>query len=387
MPFVTVIGAGGSTVTVPYTTTQNVAIARQIAANITASVLAGNTVAHQDLTPPLPAGKTGEFVKTIDGLSVMPAGYSDVVNVSKNAIIYGSGDNGQQILSGTGNLTFFSFAGSGTLAGGGGDNSIYIAATDTGSWDINTDVGHNQIVDFGTGASSISPGGGSNLVQLGGGQYTVNSTGNDTVVGGTGAETVGVTGTASDVVVGHSSDLNFINGQGASTVLGQAGSDTIFAGFGGGLYKGGSAGNNLLQGGFGAATLQAGGNNDTLIAGPGAAPQALFAASGSETLDGSGSSGADTFYGGSGHATINLGLGTNIVGFIDGSAGGTDIVNSFASGTDTINLHGYPSGEVSNVVGNQTLSGGNVTISLSDGTQVTFTSLGHLLTSSDFTTI
>jgi len=318
---------------------------------------------------------------------VLPAGYSNVVNVSPDAIIVGSGDTGQQILSGTGNLTFIASAGSGTLVGGGGNNSILINVTDTGSWDINTDVGHNQIVDFGTGASSISPGGGFNLVQLGGGRYSVNSIGNDTVVGTTGAETVGASGTNSDLVIGNASDLYFINGQGASTVLGGTGSDTVFAGFGGGLYKGGTAGANSLVGGFGSATLQAGGNNDTLTAGPGSSPQALIAASGNETLNGQFSGGADTFYAGTGNADMTLGFGTDTVVFTHGNAGGADIVNSFTSGPDKIDLSGYPSGEVTSVLGTQTLSGGtgDVTISLSDGTKVTFTSLGHVLTGNDFT--
>jgi Ca2+-binding RTX toxin-like protein len=385
MPSVTVLGAGGSIVTVPFTTGQNLAIAKQVAANLTASILAGNTIASQDITPPLPPGKSGEFVKTTIGLSVLPAGYSNVVNVSPDAIIFGSGDTGQQILSGTGNLTFLSSAGSGTLVGGGGNNSIFITVTDTGSWDINTDVGHNQIIDFGTGPSSISAGMGNNLVELGGGQYTVNSTGNDTVVATTGAETVGASGLVSDVVVGNASDLLFINGQGASTVLGDTGSDTVFASDGGGLYKGGTAGNNLLIGGFGTATLQAGGNNDSLSA-AGSNPQALIAASGNETLNGAGASGADTFYAGTGNATITLGLGNDTVVFTNGSAGGTDIVNGFSSGPDKIQLDGYPSNEVSNALAGQTINGaGAVSVSFSDGTKVTFNSLGHLLNSSDFT--
>ncbi len=385
MPSVTVLGAGGSTVTVPLTTGQNLPVAQLVAANLTAAILAGNTIASQDVTPPLPPGKSGEFVKTTIGLNVLPAGYSNVVNVSPDAIIFGSGDAGQQILSGTGNLTFLSSAGSGTLVGGGGNNSIFIKVTDTGSWDINTDVGHNQIIDFGTGPSSISAGGGNNLVELGGGQYTVNSTGNDTVVATTGAETVGVSGLFSDVVVGNASDLLFINGQGASTVLGDTGSDTVFAGDGGGLYKGGTTGNNLLIGGFGAATLQAGGNNDSLSA-AGSNPQALIAASGNETLNGAGASGADTFYAGTGNATITLGLGNDTVVFTNGSAGGTDIVNGFSSGPDKIQLNGYPSNEVANALTGQTINGaGAVSVSFSDGTKVTFNSLGHLLNTSDFT--
>lgn len=386
MPSVTVLGAAGSTVTVPLTTNQNLAIAQQVAAAITAANLAGKTIASQDVTPPLPPGKFGEFVKTTPGLTALPAGYRDVVNVSSNAIIFGSGDTAQHILSGTGNLTFFSSRGSGTLVGGGGNNSINISEADTGTWNINTDVGQNQIMDFGN-RSFISAGSGTNFVELGGGHYTVNSTGKDTIVAGKGAETVGASATVSgvgDVVVGSASKLFFINGQGASTVLGDTGSDTVFAGHGGGLYEGGTAGKNQLVGGFGSATLHAGGNRDVLTA-AGPNPQALYAASGNETLNGAGASGADTFYAGTGHTTITLGLGTDTLAFINGSAGGKDVVNGFTSGTDKIALIGYPRNEVNNALAGQTIRGGNVHISFSDGTKVTFESLGHLLTNSDFT--
>ena len=383
MPSVTVLGASASTVTVPFTTSQNIALAQQVANAISIANQSGADLASQDTTPPLPQGKFGEFVKTQPGMNVLPAGYRDVVNNASNAIIFGSGDSGERILSGTGNLSFFASAGSGTVVSGGGNNTINIKATDTGSWDIAADVGHNQIVDFGIGGDSIQAGAGNNLVELGGGNYTVSSIGNDTVVASNGAETVGVSGAFSDVVLGGSSRLDFVNGTGASTVLGQSGSDTVLAGAGGGLFRGGSAGANSLVGGLGAATLYAGGNNDTLVAtSPG---QALHAGAGTATLDGSASSGADTFFGGSGNATINWSAGSDVIAFINGSAGGTDVVGGGLTNAAqvTINLQGYGPNEAANAVAGQMPGANSVTIKLSDNTTVTFTGITHL-TSSNF---
>ncbi len=379
MPSVTVLGASGSAVTVPFTTSQNIALAQQVAARISQAVTDGTDIPSQDVVIPLPPGKFGEFVKTQSGMNMLPPGYRDVVNISANAIIFGSGDANEQILSGTGNLTFFAAAGSGTLVAGGGNNSIYIGATDSGNWDIATDVGHNQISDLSTGLSSISAGGGNNSLQLGSGQYAVNSTGNDTIIAGAGAETVGVTGGASDLVLGFSSRLDFINGEGSSTVLGGTGSDTVFAGAGGGQFTGGTAGNNLLNGGAGAATLFGAGNNDVLNA-AGSNAQALHAGPGNETLFGALGSGADTFYASAGATTITTGTGNDTIAFINGQAGGIDVVNNFdlLPGTDKIGLQGYGPNEAANAIAGQIAGPTGTVLTFSDGTKVTFTGVNHI---------
>ena len=65
--------------------------------------------------------------------------------------------------------------------------------------------------------------------------------------------------------------------------------------------------------------------------------------------------------------------------------GTADLVQNFTSGQDKIHLQGFSNGEVASALATQTLTGGNVKIALSDGTQVTFQGLGHPLTGSDFT--
>jgi Ca2+-binding RTX toxin-like protein len=166
--------------------------------------------------------------------------------------------------------------------------------------------------------------------------------------------------------------------------------------------RGGTGGNNFLFAGTGPTTLFGGGSGDQLFA-TGNAGQQLHAGSGNETLSGAFSSGADTYYGGSGStqilggsgndtfvagsglATITAGLGNDLFVFFNGQAGGTDLVNNFISGQDTIDLQGYGPNEVNNAVKNQQMSGGSTTITLSDNTRVTFTGVSAL-TTKDFTT-
>jgi Ca2+-binding RTX toxin-like protein len=194
---------------------------------------------------------------------------------------------------------------------------------------------------------------------------------------------VGVTGHHSDVISADNSQLLFVNGLAASTVFGGGASVTVLGGVGGGEFHGGTAGHNRIYAGLGAATLFGGGDDDMLYAG-GRNQQALHAGAGNETLSGSLASGADTFFGGSGNTTVTLGLGQDVLAFVKGNAGGTDLVTNFTSGADMISLKGYGPNEVQEVVANQTYVGGTATINLNDGTAVTFANLAHKLTSSDF---
>ena len=84
---------------------------------------------------------------------------------------------------------------------------------------------------------------------------------------------------------------------------------------------------------------------------------------GSETLWGG--AGNDTFFAGSGAGTFVSGGGADIFNFTNGLAGGTEIIDGFIPGLDTIALHGYGlSAPQLNVVN------GSTVFTLSDGTQV-----------------
>lgn len=385
MPTVTVAGAHHQTVTLHYDSTANAALARQLAAAITAGVQGGSIVPAVDTDgppPTLPPGKTGEFVQTMDGLTILPHGYKAVVDTAPDAVIFGSGDNGESVLASTGLLDFFATGGSGTVVGGGGDSLIFVPVTDAGAWSINTGNGDDTILALGNGNDTISAGGGHNSITLGDGHDVVQTTGSDVVVAGNGHETIAAVGSGSDVVYGNGSTLFFVDSGAGATVFGGTGSDTFFGGSGPDVAYGGSAGHNFLLAGSGAATLFGGGDGDQLFA-AGGKGQELHAGAGNETLFGAAAFGADTFYGSAGSTQMFGGSGKDVFAFVDGQAGGHATIQGFAHGRDLVDLQGYGKDAVKDALKSQHVVGTTNTITLSDHTTITFIGVGKL-TASDF---
>ena len=388
MPTVTVAGAHGQTVTLNYDTNANAVLAQKLAAAITAGVHGGTIQPAVDTDgspPPLLPGATGEFVTTQNGLLSLPPGYKAVVNTAHNEIIFGSGDADESVLSSIGDLKFFATGGSGTVAAGGGHNLIDIPTSVSGSWSINTGKGSDTVLALGGGNNTINAGGGHNAIMLGSGNDVVQSIGDDTVTAGSGHETIAAIGTHKTLVFGNSSQLLFVASDDAATVFGGTGSDTFFGSKGPDLVVGGTGGNNLLFAGIGEATLFGGGDGDQLFA-AGNKGQALHAGIGNETLFGGNASGADTFYGGAGAATMTAGSGSDLFVFTDGQAGGTALIQAFASGVDHIDLQGYGQNEVNHALKSQQVANGSTTITLSDNTKITFGAPVNGLTTSDFIT-
>ncbi len=389
MPTVTVAGANDQTVTLSFDTNANAILAQQLAAAITAGVQNGSIVPAVDTNgppPPLPPGKTGEFVQTLDGTTFLPSGYAAFVDTAKNAIIFGSGDPNESVLIGPGDPTFIArgATGSGTVVAGAGSNTIDIPTSVAGGWLISTGNGDDNILALGTGNDTINAAGGHNAIMLGTGNDIVESTGgDDTVDAGSGSETITAIGTGSDLVFGGSSTLLFVATGGSATIFGGTGSDTFLGGPGRAVVHGGTGGNNFLFGGTGAVTLFGGGNGDQLIAANSSAAQALHAGAGNETLFGGFSRGPDTFFGSAGNASITAGSGTNLFVFTDGQAGGTASIQGFTSGRDQIDLVGYGKNEVTQALKTQTVVDGTDTITLSDHTKISFANVSSL-TASDF---
>lgn len=430
---VTVLGSQGKTITLNYDTSSNVNLARELAGQITAGIQALRIVAVSDTTVPLPTmphGVTGEYVQEYSGITMLPKGYAAYVTTAPTAVVFGSGDQNESILSGdTTNLTFIAASGSGTVAAGGGTDRIMIGAGNRGDWSLNTGNGNDVILALGSGNDTISAGGGHNAISLGTGSNLVVSTGDDTIVAsggthltgsgnddrhGSGGDsdrddipsrpnTIDASGASSDIVYGGSSDLVFVGGFGGATIFGGSGSDTYFGGTGGSqAIHGGTSGNNFLFAGTGAATLFGGGNGDQLFA-YGNQNQTLIAGFGQETLSAAfssgndlliagsgnvsliGGSGADTFVGGSGHDTVfAANPGAALFEFIKGQAGGTELVeNVFGAADVHIHLSGYAANEVTHALASQHAHDGGVILSLSDGTKVTFENVTRL-TSSNF---
>jgi Ca2+-binding RTX toxin-like protein len=404
MPSVTVAGANSQTVTLNFDSQANAALATQLASALTAGIKNGSIIPAVDTDgppPPLPSGKTGQFVQTQSGTTHLPVGYDAYVDTAPNAIVFGSGGNNESILAdSSSNLDFFATGGSGTIVGG--DSRIFIPATDDGAWSINTGNGSNQIFALGGGNDTISTGTGNNHIVLGSGQDQIQTSGNTIITASTGAETVSAFG-GKDLIDGNASDLFFVSQNSSATIFGGSGSDTFFGGSGPDYVQGGSGGKNFLVGGTGAATLIGGGNGDQLFAGDGPG-QLLQAGSGNETLvggfgsdtfqgGGSGSStqifggmGNDTFISAGGVATVTAGASSNLFAFVKSNPGGSQVINGFISGVDQIGLEGFKGNEVTHALKSQTVVDGNDTVTLSDNTKITFVGV-RSLSESDFTTI
>jgi hypothetical protein len=124
----------------------------------------------------------------------------------------------------------------------------------------------------------------------------------------------------------------------------------------------------------------------------GGANDVLQASAGVETLNAVASSGSDAFFGGSGSDCIIGGSGANVftagpgnmtlIGggardlyvFLDGATS-TTVIADFNPTHDYIRLSGFPSGAAQTALQGATASGGNTTMTLGDGTKVTFDGL------------
>ena len=416
MASATVTGANGETVNLTFDTQANAVIAQNLAAAITAGVDAELVIpadSKDGPPPPVPPGKTGEFIQSTPGSTILPPGYLDVINSSPDPTITGTGGQGQTVLStGISDLTFIDRGGTGTVVAGGGDNRIVLTSSSSSSppppgWLVNTGNGDDNIITTNGKSDTINPGGGHNALQIGNGDQVL-STGDDTVLAsGKGSETITATGPHSVLVHGQASNIYFVSDVGSATVFGGTGSDTFFGGAGPDLVHGGTGGNNILHAGTGPATLFGGGDGDQLFAAGtasafGTENQVLHAGGGSETLFGAFGSGDNTFYAGAGsdqitggtgsdtfnaaagNATITGGTGDSLFVFTKGQAGGQDLITDFTSGADTVSLVGYGPTAIADAVASQTFVAGTATITLTDNTKITFSGLSTSLKPSDF---
>jgi Ca2+-binding RTX toxin-like protein len=404
MTTVTVIGAGGEEIKLQFTSSANAVLAQQLAGQVTAGVKSGALVPFEytgdPVVPPAPLGTDGEFVQQKPGLAILPADYTAIVVNTHNSSVFGGGAPNEIVLSGNDGLTFFTGAGSGTIAAGGGHNLIVEPTVGGGNWLITTGNGSDTILAL-SGSNTIAAGAGHNRIFLGSGDNLVNSLGADTIsISGGGSDTINALGHDGDMVFGGTAHFTFVGGAGRSSVLGQSGSETVFGGSGGGVFVGGGAGNNVIQGGSGAATMVGGGDGDQLFA-AGRMGDVLRAGAGNETLSavlstghdqlfaGPGSDsliagpGAATLYGGSGSATLTAGAGRDVFAFVKGEAGGTDLVQGFAGGPDgdKVALVGYGPHAVQDALSTQQHAGGATTLTLPDGTTITFSHVASLNTS------
>jgi hypothetical protein len=157
------------------------------------------------------------------------------------------------------------------------------------------------------------------------------------------------------VIVGGSGTLSATLGSGPTTVYGASGTVFITAG----------TGNPTLQGGSGGMGVNFSASSASLVIN---SPQA------SGTLYASLGAGATTVNAGTGSSTIDAGSGAVLFGFVNGQAGGSEIIDDYSS-NDNLSFAGYnytASNEPTEVVGSLC-----DVITLSDNTTITLVGITH----------
>jgi len=435
MPTVTVLGATSQAVSLNYTNADSALAARALSDTIASDVLAGTLVPvnYTGATPPTETSGA-LYVSGASAPIQQPAGYSVVVDSALAQVaVFGSAGGVARILAGSGGLLYyFGAASAGTVVAGDGNNYVTNADPSTGVIPATGSV-YNVVVGDGSnvialesGQSTIATGTGQNLVALGtstslvyaaGGQTTIigdtapgatPGSGNDTITAGGGFVSV----------YGGFSNFTFMGGTGTATVQGVGGTDTIFANGATGLFASGTGGNSVVNGGnTGAASVStfvdSGGfhvtsgqvlvgiaNGDKLLAAQNGA-EYLQAGSGNETLDGSQSAGANTYfagnnanlaagtfyavtqintgagastvYGGTGFSTVQAGSGNTTFTFVNGvAAGGVMSIANFDPAHDQVRLYNYGAGTAQAAVAGAQTGPGGTTVTLSDNTRIVF---------------
>jgi hypothetical protein len=362
---ITVPGASGTTVTQTYNAEANSAVALSIASTLNSILSSGNltvTSVSGGLAVPPPSGAgNNELELTSSGNYVVPAGYAYVVDNTSGGPITVSGAN--NFIGGNGDINFTNSLGrfDTVLAGNGNDtfnlSGNYAAAVGNGNNRFNL-----------SGSGQVSLGGGFNFVSITGGADTVFA-GQNGVTGINGIHSSALTFYAANstspslsVIVGGSGP-NAVFGAGNSNILyadsSSSASGALFAGAGNEtLNAAPSSGNDQLWGTFqnGANDVMwAGSGNDLLVAGAGG-ENALI-----------GGSGSDSFF------VVNKALINSQL------TPGTDFIFN-ANSKDSFFLVGYDtlyggtagSGAAAAAVSTELSGSGTNTVTLKDGTQVTF---------------
>jgi hypothetical protein len=402
--FATVLGAGGSTVTIPFATATNAAAAQIALDSISDAVRAGTLAQLNFDGPPWPAAATPQIglvelnsstvplpglalgnnavSAVLDGASQQVAmtgllGNNTVVagrggavigNIGPNNKIFFGGGGVQQfsevdlaqfgIVSSAevwldGDATFDDSAGStlihlGTVSGGAGAVAMRLAVTDNGAGTTTIDVASDTT---GTAASDFIT-----FEGIGSAATTVNAAGGTDSLG---AATGGVplsafVGTDSAFTNGNGSNVSLNDKAGAVTLLGGAGSDTVAGATG--LIEAGTRGGSMLFGGTvpGATTLIGGGEGDFLSSG--ARNTLMIAGRGNETLTASQPStfrgiggpqapGAMTlFQAQTGGNTYLLGNGQTSIASTTDANGGNLFQEGVSSSANTATISGFVSG-------------------------------------------
>jgi hypothetical protein len=433
---VSVLGASSQTVLLTYNASDAAFAAQALANTITSDVQAGTLTAVNYTGSAPPTQSNGDLVVSSapGGTVQQPSGYNVLVDSAPEQIaVLGAAGSFQRVLAADGGLLYyFGAASSGTVLSGDGNNYVTNADPNTGAIPTtggvyNVLLGNgNNTVALESGQSTIATGTGMNMIALGtsnsqvtaaGGQTTIIGDVSPGAVPGSGSDTI-TAGGGFVSVYGGFSNFTFVGGTGTVTVQGAGGSDTVFANGSTGLFASGTAGNSVIVGGSTGATavgtfVDAGGfhvtsgqvlvgiaNGDQLVAGQSGA-EYLQAGAGTETLDGSQSTGNNTYFagnnvnfsngtfyavtqintgagtstvfGGTGFSTVTAGSGNTTLALVQGvAAGGTMTITNFDPAHEQVRLYNYAAGEAQAAIAGAQVGPAGTTVTLSDNTRIVF---------------
>jgi hypothetical protein len=326
----------------------------------------------------------------LKGASTILGGGGSVSLVKpQNPSYISGGATAETILGGTGQIDYQNSGAADTFVAGSGASTINTGAGG-GVYSATTAP---TLIEVGSGAATISAagtgvcdsifGGGNSLYFLNSSQavYVNQSTnGTPTVVGGVGAATV-YGGTSNGLYFMDDQSI-FVGGSGQSTVRGSgelfggSGNNEIVASTGNTTLVGGSS-NSLMFGQAGDVMI-GGSGSDTMVAGGGS--EQFFTGSGS--LDAWLGNGATTAILQSGYGNLNCEGGSTDFVAVNGQGGGSYTINNFVEGSDQVVASGFTADQVSAAISSQVSGGGNSTLTLGDGTRITFAGLSNV-TSND----
>jgi Ca2+-binding RTX toxin-like protein len=358
-------------------------------------------------------GGAGTATVTATGASMLFVGAGQVnytIGAEGNGTVLGG--TGATSLDAEGSALLFSEGSTANVTVGGGSSTtiaggtaatsvvssgVALAFGASGTLNVEANTGGTATVVGSTGTTEVTANGTALAFAGSGAMDFLGGSGNATIVGSAGGNST-LFGGSGGMFGFTRGNTDYVGGSGADTILGLGGSLTVQGGSGTGLFFGSAGGGNVMMAGNGAATIVGGGGGDVLGA-DGSGSAVVFAGSGAETINGANSSGVNSFVAGSGNDVMLAGSGANTL--VDGSGadtmvggGGTTLmvlaaghganvqVQDFVAGKDYLYLEGFGFGESGNALAGASIANGSESISLSDGTHVTFLNFTGLQSSS-----
>jgi hypothetical protein len=254
------------------------------------------------------------------------------------------------------------------------------------------DSGGNELIILGDGAESVGGAVGDTLAGgTGLNQFLDAHLGYQSVTGGSGG-TETIWGGVGDTIRGGSGGSETISGRPGDTIIGGSGGNEFINGSQGGQsIQGGIGGNETIWGGVGDTIRGGSGGNETIagVSGEtitgGAANTFFDATAGNDSILAGG--GNSTMWGGAHDTVQGVSGGSAAIGFAGGNetfwddgatSGRHDSISTFnQAGGDRVSLNSATD-QINTVVGTASTSGNDTTVTLHDGSTITFIGISSI---------